>query len=105
MEAKLCPDGSYVGRQAPNCEFAKCPENITNTIQGKKVVIQCTEEQKNTNACTKEYMPVCGWFNENIKCIRYPCAATYGNKCEACSNPIVKEYTEGECPTVNDTIK
>lgn len=25
MEAKLCPDGSYVGREGPNCEFAACP--------------------------------------------------------------------------------
>lgn len=25
MEAKLCPDGSYVGRSGPNCEFAECP--------------------------------------------------------------------------------
>lgn len=25
MEAKICPDGSAVGRQGPNCEFAKCP--------------------------------------------------------------------------------
>lgn len=25
MEAKLCLDGSYVGRSGPNCEFAKCP--------------------------------------------------------------------------------
>ncbi len=25
MEAKLCPDGSYVGRHGPNCEFDKCP--------------------------------------------------------------------------------
>lgn len=24
MEAKLCPDGSYVGRSGPNCEF-HCP--------------------------------------------------------------------------------
>lgn len=24
MEAKMCPDGSYVGREGPNCEFAKC---------------------------------------------------------------------------------
>ena len=26
MDAKLCPDGSYVGRVAPNCDFAPCPE-------------------------------------------------------------------------------
>ncbi len=25
QEAKLCEDGSYVGRTGPNCEFAKCP--------------------------------------------------------------------------------
>ena len=25
MEAKLCPDGTYVGRSGPNCEFAPCP--------------------------------------------------------------------------------
>lgn len=26
MDAKLCPDGSYVGRVAPACQFAPCPE-------------------------------------------------------------------------------
>ncbi len=26
MEAKLCSDGSYVGRSGPNCEFAPCPD-------------------------------------------------------------------------------
>ncbi|OGK19024.1 hypothetical protein A3D80_03440 [Candidatus Roizmanbacteria bacterium RIFCSPHIGHO2_02_FULL_40_13b] len=25
MEAKLCPDGSAVGRSGPNCQFAPCP--------------------------------------------------------------------------------
>lgn len=25
MEAKICPDGSAVGRTGPNCEFAACP--------------------------------------------------------------------------------
>jgi hypothetical protein len=26
MDAKMCPDGSYVGRQGPTCEFAPCPD-------------------------------------------------------------------------------
>lgn len=26
LEAKICPDGSYVGRTGPSCEFEKCPE-------------------------------------------------------------------------------
>ena len=29
MEAKLCPDGSYVGRIPPKCDFAPCPEAKT----------------------------------------------------------------------------
>lgn len=31
MEAKLCPDGSYVGRSGPNCEFTPCPETASTT--------------------------------------------------------------------------
>ena len=31
MEAKLCPDGSAVGRTGPNCEFAECPPLATST--------------------------------------------------------------------------
>ena len=27
QEAKLCSDGSYVGRVGPNCEFAPCPSS------------------------------------------------------------------------------
>jgi len=30
QEAKLCPDGSYVGRVGPECEFAACPAGDTN---------------------------------------------------------------------------
>jgi len=30
-EAKLCPDGSAVGRVGPKCEFAACPESISAT--------------------------------------------------------------------------
>lgn len=26
MDAKICPDGSSVGRVAPNCDFAPCPK-------------------------------------------------------------------------------
>ena len=33
-EAKVCPDGSAVGRQGPNCEFAACPP-ANYTLYGK----------------------------------------------------------------------
>lgn len=29
MEAKICPDGSSVGRTGPNCEFEKCSSNTS----------------------------------------------------------------------------
>ena len=31
LEAKVCPDGSTVGRSGPNCEFAPCPTTGTTT--------------------------------------------------------------------------
>jgi len=31
MDAKACPDGSFVGRVAPNCEFAACPTETKPT--------------------------------------------------------------------------
>ncbi len=35
MEARLCPDGSYVGRTGPKCEFTACPNTETNTTSTK----------------------------------------------------------------------
>lgn len=34
MEARICPDGSAVGRTGPNCEFAECPTVATSTGGG-----------------------------------------------------------------------
>ncbi len=31
-DALLCPDGSYVGRTGPNCEFEACPEPPPGTV-------------------------------------------------------------------------
>ncbi|HOW60353.1 MAG TPA: DUF333 domain-containing protein [Candidatus Moranbacteria bacterium] len=36
MEAKLCDDGSYVGRTGPNCEFAPCPVASKQDIADSK---------------------------------------------------------------------
>ena len=38
MDAKECPDGSYVGRTGPNCDFSPCP--------GKNGNINCSEDIK-----------------------------------------------------------
>lgn len=49
-------------------------------------------------ACTREYIPVCGWFKKSVPCLSYPCGKTYGNKCTACSDVNVDYYTKGPCP-------
>ncbi|MFA4820090.1 MAG: DUF333 domain-containing protein [Candidatus Aenigmatarchaeota archaeon] len=41
QEAKLCPDGSYVGRTGPNCQFPSCPKPA---------------QTNGGNACTEEAM-------------------------------------------------
>jgi hypothetical protein len=33
QDARMCPDGSYVGRVAPSCDFAACPPVATSTTQ------------------------------------------------------------------------
>jgi hypothetical protein len=33
QEAKICPDGSSVGRTGPNCEFAACPTVVATPIE------------------------------------------------------------------------
>jgi hypothetical protein len=40
LEAKLCPDGSAVGRVGPKCEFAPCPTGSASmaVIKGKVTV-------------------------------------------------------------------
>ena len=43
MDAKLCPDGSSVGRVAPRCEFAPCSPSITSpTTKGWKNYVNNT---------------------------------------------------------------
>ena len=48
MEAKMCPDGSFVGRTGPNCEFEACPiiksvpADVQKAIDEKADLIQVT---------------------------------------------------------------
>ncbi len=146
-EAKLCPDGSAVGRTGPDCEFEPCPvskrcirnsdcvvfgqdgdcncgcynkqalpqnsggacfcaaptscECINGQCEGFFEEIEktyCTEEQRNADVCIEIYQPVCGWANEKIQCLKWPCASTYSNSCFACIDKNVEYYTDGECP-------
>jgi hypothetical protein len=47
-EAKICPDGSAVGRSGPLCEFAKCPETppVSDVSTTKDVILKVKETAK-----------------------------------------------------------
>lgn len=46
QEVKICLDGTAVGRQGPNCQFAPCPENTSDTISPIPV-----KTRSNISAC------------------------------------------------------
>ncbi len=96
LDAKVCPDGTAVGRTGPNCEFAACPGEAPSPTG----TITCTPEQKGAEACIELYAPVCAAVQ--IQCITTPCEPipkTFSNSCFACSEQSVDSYTEGACVT------
>ena len=64
LDAKICPDGTAVGRMGPDCEFAPCPNasvaqpNVPNASQANQSV-------------------ACGYcqYPENGSCVSYQCCA------------------------------
>jgi len=57
-EAKVCPDGSSVGRQGPNCEFAACPGGLAacTAISDQQerlscIAMWCGSENRNYSKC------------------------------------------------------
>jgi hypothetical protein len=51
QEAKLCSDGSYVGRTGPDCDFAECPNNEVLSNFGNNQI----EEAITEYLLTQEY--------------------------------------------------
>ena len=49
-EAKICPDGSSVGRQGPNCEFAQCPNVQNGDNELDKGMIKNSDIKEKTKA-------------------------------------------------------
>lgn len=97
QDAKLCPDGSYVSRMPPSCDFTPCPPAENNGTEPPKNY--CSPEQRQADFCVQLYQPVCAWFDPaKVQCVKYPCATTQSNSCFACQNPDVLYWTEGECP-------
>ncbi len=72
MEAKLCPDGSYVGRSGPSCEFAACPtDNIsmkTYTDPQTGISFSYPEKISPTYIRTPDWPPKLQLLNQPFAC-------------------------------------
>lgn len=93
MDAKMCPDGSFVGRTGPDCAFAACPDEMPTAGE-----IVCTDADRQAEACIEIYAPVCASYQ--VQCITTPCnpvPKSYSNSCFACADQNVISYSQGVC--------
>ncbi len=81
LEAKSCPDGSYVGRVPPNCDFAPCPTSKptpTTTVQGDCVKGGCSGELCLEASMAGKIVSTC-IYRDEYSCFQY-------SKCERQAN-------------------
>ena len=70
----------------------------TDSSGSSGTMTRCEPSQRNAEICIQLYAPVCATVN--VQCITTPCnpvQQTFGNSCEACANPLVEGYVQGEC--------
>ena len=84
QEAKLCPDGSAVGRIGSNCEFAECP--VTNP----QPVVECKKDSDCSagnlcykNICTSPIGRQCAGLEDTTCPEDFECV-------EGCGPPVVR---------------
>lgn len=76
MEAKLCPDGSAVGRSGPNCEFAACPavNSIISEAEARAIAEKtCIKGGEALSAGIYNEGTKTWWFDANLNATRPGC--------------------------------
>ena len=66
MEAKVCEDGSSVGRTGPNCEFAPCPSSSDQEAENNQQQIVGNDRDEHGCIGSAGY----SWCEEKRKCLR-----------------------------------
>jgi hypothetical protein len=65
LEAKLCPDGSFVTRTGSNCEFSACPANTGSSAPAKDPpTITLPKTEPTSNPSTKSC--ITPWGNKTV---------------------------------------
>ncbi|MFA5188663.1 MAG: hypothetical protein WC460_04860 [Patescibacteria group bacterium] len=76
QEAKLCPDGSAVGRTGSNCEFAPCPEVNSALSEAEARAIAekaCIKGGEALSAGTYNAITKTWWFDANLNATKPGC--------------------------------
>jgi putative hemolysin len=126
-EAKICPDGTAVGRDGENnCEFKPCPGQIANPAsqfcEAQGGTVRMVENENGTQGiCVLKGGAECDeWMYFRGECpLPHVCTeeqkqqiactleynpvcgddgVTYGNACGACASKKIDSWTQGECP-------
>lgn len=75
-EAKLCPDGSAVGRTGPNCEFEACPEVNSLLSEAEAQIIaedSCIKGGESLAAGIYNEITGTWWYDANLNSTREGC--------------------------------
>lgn len=75
-EAKLCPDGSAVGRNGPNCEFTSCPRINSILSEAEARVIaekSCIKGGEALGVGTYNENSKTWWYDANLNATREGC--------------------------------
>ena len=84
QEAKLCPDGSAVGRTGPNCEFAKCPTINPQPVTECKKDSDCPSGNLcYKNMCVSPIGRQCAGLNDTSCPTDFECV-------QGCGPPVVR---------------
>lgn len=76
MDAKICPDGSSVGRIGPNCEFASCPavNSIITEAQARAIAeASCIKGGEALTGGTYNEGTKAWWFDANLNATKEGC--------------------------------
>ncbi|KAL4469625.1 hypothetical protein ABPG74_004878 [Tetrahymena malaccensis] len=104
---EVCGIKSLNGQQIKETFVNSCQAcsigKVEFTIQGKcEDYLQeaqfCSPSEKHVQECAGQIESKCAWFDQQVKCLVYPCALNVKNKCSGCKIKNVLYTTEGECP-------
>ena len=69
------------------------------SVFSEDVLRTCVRGDRGINCAGATPLVVCGWYNSEIDCDSYPCAARFSSICAACRLNYVEKVTMGRCPS------